>query len=394
MLRARLVPFADEQTILSCGVDPASLPYMVPKLTHRNLLLEGIRPFAANILKQSMLSLGGDAAVHRNAISGKADVSNCLLMGDLRHYKRLVEKLASQHSLETIKETIEEQIFRETKGLTLSLCAHDYSWTDAPVIMGILNVTPDSFSDGGVWNDPYRALDHALRMAEEGADIIDVGGESSRPGAESIDAREETARIVPVIEKIASRVSLPVSIDTRNAATAEAAIGAGACMINDISALSHDPRMLDIAKKSGAGIILMHMRGSPETMQNNTEYVDIVHEVYSYLEEKVSQCLEAGIDRKSILVDPGIGFGKDLKGNLRLVRSISEFRSLRVPVVLGHSRKSFIGSVLDVSVDQRQEGTDAISSWAVIEGIDVLRVHDVGRTGRIKKMILAVKDLS
>ena len=393
MLRARLVPYADEQTILSCGADPASLPYMVPKLTHKNLLLEGVRPFAANILKQNMLSLGGDVAVHRNVISGKVDSSNCLLMGDLRHYKRLVEKIKSQPGLEAIAEVIEEQIFHEIKGLALTLCSNNYSWDSIPISMGILNITPDSFSDGGLWYDPYRALDHALEMVEQGADILDVGGESSRPGAESIDAREETARVVPIIEKIASRVNIPISIDTRNAETAEAALGAGACMINDVSALSHDPHMLGIAKEAGAGIILMHMRGTPGTMQNNTGYLDIFHEIYSFLDDKIKQCLEAGIDRKSILVDPGIGFGKDLKGNLSLIRRISEFRSLRVPVVLGHSRKSFIGSVLDASVDQRQEGTDAVSSWAIIQGVDVLRVHDIQRTGRIKKMILAVKDL-
>lgn len=393
MLRARLLPYADEQTILSCGADPASLTYMVPKLTHKNLLIEGVRPFAANILKQSMLSLGGDVAVHRNVISGKMEISNCLLMGDLRHYKRLLEKLKSQPGLEAITELIQEQIFFEKKGPALTLCSKNYSWDSIPVVMGILNITQDSFSDGGLWYDPVQALDHALELVQQGADILDVGGESSRPGAEIIDSREETARVIPVIEKIASRVSIPISIDTRNADTAEAALGAGACMINDISALSHDPRMLGIAKKTGAGIILMHMRGTPETMQSNTGYLDIVHEIYSFLEDKIKKCLEAGIDRNSILVDPGIGFGKDLKGNLSLIRYISEFKSLRVPVVIGHSRKSFIGSVLDAPVDQRQEGTDAVSSWLITQGVDVLRVHDVQRTCRIRKMILAIKDL-
>jgi dihydropteroate synthase len=312
-------------------------------------------------------------------------------MGDLRHYSRLVEKLRSQPGLEPIAEAIEEQIFHEQKGLVLKLCSREYHWEKTPIIMGILNVTPDSFSDGGLWSDPERALDHAVEMARQGADVIDIGGESSRPGAASVDDREEMSRVVPVIKKLAARVSVPISIDTRKAVVAESAVEAGASIINDISSLSHDTHMLDVAGRTGAGIILMHMRGTPQTMQEDTSYQDIIREIYEYLETRISHCLDGGIDRRSILVDPGIGFGKDSDGNLRIIHHISEFKSLGVPVVLGHSRKSFIGSVLDVPIGERQKGTDAASAWAIIQGVDVLRVHDVSSARQVKDMILAIE---
>ncbi len=389
--RARLLADANGQDILSCGADPASLPYMEPKLAHRNLLVQGVKLYAANILKQSMLSLGGDVAIHRGVISGRVDVSDCIIMGDLRHYRLLVEKLNLQPGMAELAGLIEQQVFADDQGLSLMLLGKEYHWDDTPVIMGVLNVTPDSFSDGGAWLDPQKAADHALDLVQSGADIVDVGGESTRPGARRIDVDDEISRVVPVIRKIASRLDVPVSIDTRNAPVARAAIDAGASMINDISALQHDPSMLEVVRRTGAGIVLMHMRGTPETMQNDTSYRDILGDVYAFLDEKIEQCLQGGVDPRSILADPGIGFGKDLSGNLRLIHHIGEFASLGVPVVLGHSRKSFIGAVLDTPVHERQEGTDAVSAWATIQGVQVLRVHDVRRTVRIRDMILAVK---
>ena len=389
--RARLLTGANGQDILSCGADAASIPYMEPKLHHRNLLIQGVKLYAANILKQSMLSLGGDAAVHRGAISGKVDVSDCLIMGDLRHYRLLVEKLKLQPGMADLAGLIEQQVFADDQGLSLKLLGKEYHWPDTPVIMGVLNVTPDSFSDGGAWLDPEKAVDHALDMVHSGAGIVDVGGESTRPGARQISVDDEIARVVPVIKKIASRIDAPVSIDTRNAPVARAAIDAGASIVNDVSALRHDPSMLAVVRSSGAGIILMHMRGTPETMQDHTSYRDIVSEIYAFLDGQIEQCLQAGVDPCSILADPGIGFGKDLAGNLRLIHHIDEFASLGVPVVLGHSRKSFIGAALDVPVHERQEGTDAVSAWAAIQGVHVLRVHDVRRTSRIRDMILAIR---
>lgn len=391
MPRARLLVGADRQALLSCGVDPASLPFMEPKLDRRNLLLEGIRLYAANILKQSMLSIGGDVAVHRGAITGKVEASDCLVMGDLRHYRLLLDKLKLQPGMTDIARAIEQQVFVDNPGLSLTLLGRTHHWDITPVVMGILNLTPDSFSDGGTWLDPEKAFDHAAEMVNLGAGIIDVGGESTRPGAREVDVREEISRVVPLVRKITEGLKVPVSIDTRKALVAGAAIEAGAVMVNDVSALNHDPAMLDLIRKTGAGIVLMHMRGVPETMQRNTAYGDVVREVYSFLDEKIEQCLEAGIDAGSILVDPGIGFAKDRAGNLLLIRRIHEFSSLGVPVVMGHSRKGFIGATLNVPVHDRQEGTDAVSAWCTMQGVEVLRVHDVGRTCRIRDMVLAIQ---
>ncbi|MBN2297550.1 MAG: dihydropteroate synthase [Deltaproteobacteria bacterium] len=390
--RARVLSYANDRILLSCGIDPASLPYLKPKLGHRNLLLENIKLYAANILKQSMLSIGGDVAVHRQVISGTIEHSNCILMGDLRHYRLLIEKLRLQPGLESIAETIEEQIFADSEKLELNLCGRRYQWEHLPVIMGILNTTPDSFSDGGLFSDPEKALDHALAMEEQGAEFIDIGGESSRPGAASIEPFEEINRVVPVIRKVAAKIKIPISVDTSKAVVAMAAVDAGACLINDISALSGDPDMLRTVRDTRAGVILMHMRGTPRTMQHNTSYNDIIDEIFAFLSKGIAQCLEAGIDPSSILVDPGIGFGKDLAGNLHIIKHIEEFHSLKMPVVLGHSKKSFIGSVINTPADQRQEGTDAVSAWAVMKGVDMLRVHDVRHTHQVRSMIHAIME--
>ncbi|HHO75984.1 MAG TPA: dihydropteroate synthase [Deltaproteobacteria bacterium] len=388
--RARKLSYATDRELLSCGIDPASLPYLKPKLGHRNLLLKNIKLYAANILKQSMLSIGGDVAVHRQVISGKIEHSNCILMGDLRHYRLLIEKLRLQPGLESIAETIEEQVFSDSTKLELDLCGQRYQWKHLPVIMGILNTTPDSFSDGGLFSDPEKALDHALSMEEQGAEIIDIGGESSRPGAQGIEPEEEINRVIPVIRKVAAKIKIPISIDTSKASVARAAVDAGACLINDIHALGNDPDMLSAVRDTHAGVILMHMRGTPKNMQDNTSYNDIIDEIFTFLARGIEQCLEAGIDPSSILIDPGIGFGKDLSGNLHIIKHIEDFRSLKMPVVLGHSRKSFIGAVIDTPSDKRQEGTDAVSAWAVVKGVDMLRVHDVGHTHKVRTMIRAI----
>ena len=392
--RARILSYADESDLLSCGGDPASLPYLKPKLSHRDLLLENIKLYAANILKQSMLSIGGDVAVHRQVITGRIDHSSCILMGDLRHYRQLIEKLRLQPGLESIAEIIEEQIFRDLGKLELTLCGRRYRWDRIPAIMGILNITPDSFSDGGLFLSPEKALDHALAMEEQGADLIDIGGESSRPGAQSIDAAEEINRVIPVIRKVATSAKVPISIDTSKAAVARAAVDAGACMINDISALSGDPDMLFTVRDTGAGIILMHMRGTPGTMQTDTSYQHIMNEIFAFLASAVTQCLDAGIDPSSILIDPGIGFGKDLAGNLHIIKHIEEFQSLHMPVVLGHSRKSFIKALIDAPADQRQTGTDAVSAWGIIKGVHMVRVHEVRQTKEVRTILNAILESS
>ena len=388
--QARRIFDANEGILLSCGVDPASLAYLVPKLNHVNLLIQGVKLYAANIIKQSMLSIGGDVAVHRHVVSGKAETSDCVIMGDLRHFKLLTDKLMLQTGLEPLAQSIREQVFYENGPLKLTLCGKGLEWRELPVIMGILNVTPDSFSDGGKYLDPGTALQHALDMARQGAEIIDVGGESSRPGSLSVDAQEETSRIAPIIKELASSLTIPISIDTTKATVARAALHEGAAIINDISALRSDPDMMNLASQSGCGVILMHMRGTPKTMQDDTSYKDIIGDIYTFLDERIEACLAAGISPASIIIDPGLGFGKDLQGNLSIMRHISEFKSLHVPIMAGHSKKSFIGTILDCAIDQREEGTDTITAWAALGGVDLVRVHNCMHAHRVRSVIRAI----
>ncbi len=319
--KARLLSFPDHIDLISCGIDPGALPYLIPKLYHKVILIKDVKLFAANIIKQAMLSIGGDVAVHHSVISGKVDYSDCVVMGDLRHYENLVGKLENQPNMTEIAGIIKEQLNIKRTNLKLRLCSSTLEWEKRPLIMGIVNVTPDSFSDGGLYAESETAIARGLELISQGADIIDIGGESTRPGASPVDEKSEIQRVLPVIKGIVSGSDVPVSIDTRNAAVAESAIASGASIINDVSSMTYDKKMITVAKRTGAGIVLMHMRGNPADMQNNTCYRDVVAEIYDYLEDRVKVCLEAGIDPLGIIVDPGIGFGKDLEGNLSLIKT-------------------------------------------------------------------------
>jgi dihydropteroate synthase len=257
-------------------------------------------------------------------------------------------------------------------------------------IMGVLNVTPDSFSDGGRFLDPVRAVQHGIKLAREGAHIIDVGGESTRPGSESIPAAEEKRRVVPVIEALAHEVTVPVCVDTCKAEVAAAALEAGASMINDISALRFDPEMAGVAAAHGVPVILMHMKGTPMDMQVAPHYDDLLGEIHAFLRERVEWAQAQGIAPEKIIVDPGIGFGKTLEHNLLLLRHLGHLRSLGKPVLVGTSRKSFIGRVLDAGVDRREEGTAATVAVAVWNGADIVRVHDVARMAPVVRMTEAI----
>jgi len=392
--KARLLSHYNKNILIGCGVDPASIPILMPKMEHRILLLRDIKLYAANILKQEMLSIGGDVAVNSGVISGKVKTSDCVVMGDLRHFRRLVDKLKSQPGLTTIASVIESQIFSGRDGFVLDICGRRYKWDDLPVVMGVLNVDDDSFSDGGLWADPDKAYAHAMDMVDNGAQIIDIGAESTRPGAIPIDKDEEISRVAPVIERIASSVDIPVSVDTQKSEVAKVALDAGACIINDVSALRYDPNMLNVVKDREAGVVLMHMRGAPRTMQDDTSYDDIITEIMDFLDDRIQTCIDADIKKDRIIVDPGIGFGKDLEGNLTIIRHISEFKSLGVPILLGHSRKSFIGNILGTPVGDREEGTDAVTAWATFKGVDIIRVHDIRHAIRVRSMIGSIVDNS
>jgi dihydropteroate synthase len=247
---------------------------------------------------------------------------------------------------------------------------------DRVLVMGVVNVTPDSFYDGGRFFHHEAAVKRGLRMADEGADIIDVGGESTRPGSRSISAQEEMDRVLPVVEEIRNRSPVLVSIDTTKADVAEEAISLGARVINDISALRFDARMAAVAARTGAFVVLMHMRGRPETMQQEPTYTDIVEEIRSFLAERIRASVGAGIAEEKIFVDPGIGFGKTLDHNLAILRDLARLLDLGRPILVGLSRKSFLGAILDAPADERIEGTIAANAAAILNGASIIRVHD------------------
>ena len=260
------------------------------------------------------------------------------------------------------------------------------------IIQGILNVTPDSFHDGGRWTTPRRAVSHALRMVEEGADWVDIGGESTRPGARPVGAREEIRRVVPVIEALSGRVSVPLSVDTTKAEVADAALGAGAEIVNDISGLVFDPRLAEVVARHRAGLIVSHIRGVPGTMQRHPRYRHLLPEVVTSLQASIRRAVAAGVRRDGILVDPGIGFGKTAAHNLLLLRYLTALHSTGCPVLVGASRKSFLAKILGNGARQRLHGSLAVAALAVAGGAAALRVHDVAATREVVRVAEAVRD--
>ena len=263
-----------------------------------------------------------------------------------------------------------------------------YDLSSRTHIMGVLNVTPDSFSDGGRYLNVESAVMRGLEMIEDGADFIDVGGESTRPGAESISINEELQRVLPVIEGLIKTTKVPISIDTYKSQVAEKALEAGAVIVNDISGLHFDKQLAIVVKRLGATIILMHIKGTPKTMQEQIEYKNVIEDVCMYLQEGVKIAQDAGINQ--IIVDPGIGFGKDLSHNLEIFRKLSELKRFGYPVLIGPSRKSFIGKILNLTVDQRLEGTAAAVAVSIMNGANIVRVHDVKEMKRVVHVVDAI----
>ncbi|HWO17025.1 MAG TPA: dihydropteroate synthase, partial [Solirubrobacterales bacterium] len=257
-----------------------------------------------------------------------------------------------------------------------------------PRLMGVVNVTPDSFSDGGLYLDPEAAIAHGKELVRDGAEILDVGGESTRPGAVAVDEREELRRVAPVVAALAREAT--VSIDTSKAVVAEAALDGGAEIVNDVTALRGDSEMAGLCAERGVGVVLMHMRGDPRTMQADPVYEDVVDEVKAFLTKRLEAAVAAGVDEERIWLDPGIGFGKTREHNFELLRRLGELRALERPLVIGTSRKSFIGAVDGSPAGERLGGTIASSVLAAVEGADVLRVHDVAEVGQAMKVAQAV----
>lgn len=377
------------ETLRKIGVDPYGIAAMVGKTEHHNILLSSQSCKVANILKQEMLSLGADAAVARGSVACSINATDVLLMGTRKQLTALCKKIEKQpFGLSVIAENLITLLENSSKQEhVLKTSKRNIPLGEKTLIMGILNVTPDSFSDGNCYLDRQKAVDRALQMAEEGADILDIGGESTRPGSRPVTARQETARVVPVLESLAGRLSIPISVDTTKAAVAKRALAAGAEIINDISSLRNDKKMAAVVRNASAALVLMHMRGKPENMQTgDLAYDDVMLDIIRNLQTGVQKAVAAGIGRNQILVDPGIGFGKTYEDNCKIIGRLRELKALGLPVLVGASRKAFIGKFTGGGTSERLEGTAATVAAAIMNGCHIVRVHDVAAMKKVAAM--------
>lgn len=374
------------------GVDPYGINAMAPKTQHINILISEQSCKVANILKQEMLSLGADAAVARGSVACSIDATDVLLMGTLKQLRALARKIEKQpFGLNLIaRDILNILVNNEQNRFILKTSRRKIPLGTRTLVMGILNVTPDSFSDGNSYFDQQKAIERGLQMAEEGADIIDIGGESTRPGAKQVTARQEIARVVPIVESLSKKLKIPISVDTTKSQVAKITLEAGAEIINDISALG-DRKMASVISNASAALILMHMRGTPATMQTgNLVYHDLMNEINSYLEERCRKAINAGIGRDQLVVDPGIGFGKTCEDNCRIIKNIGELKVLGLPLLIGTSRKAFIGKVTGGIPAERIDGTAATVCAAIMNGCHMVRVHDVAVMKKVAAMTDAI----
>jgi len=403
--KPRVLCFNDQDLALEfdrMGVAAQETGGMLPKTRFYAIKLSNVCRLHANAMKEVFLAFGGDAAIKKEMMAGAADRTDVILVGSRKSFSSAAKQIASEEiggpvlaaELESVIALFEAGPILPDECLLNNDPKSRWMYSEMgkrTLVMGILNVTPDSFSDGGKFLGHNAAVEHAMRMVEEGADIIDIGGESSRPGSEPVSAEEEIVRVIPVIEELAKRVDRPISIDTYKSKTAEAALDAGASIVNDISGMNFDPDMRSLVAERKCPVIIMHIKGTPKDMQKSPEYSDLMEEVMEYLRQCVIDAVEAGIDERMVIVDPGIGFGKAVGHNLSIIRRLCELRSLGRPILVGTSRKSTIGQVLGgLPPEERLEGTAATIAISITKGANIVRVHDVKEMARVTRMTDAI----
>ncbi len=374
------------------GAQDPGTQWLTDKASFRAIRVENVDGRAASLLKQEMLSLGGDCTVHRQVASFDQTPRPVILLGTLRQYRRLVRKTIRQpFGLREVGESVRRALkaFEPTPFLPLRTPHGSLVVGNRTLVMGIINMTEASFSGDGLDGSVEAAVQQAQRFAQAGADIIDVGGESTRPGTPEIDEKLERERVLPALEAIREAVDLPISVDTRRASVARAAVSAGADMVNDVWGLREEG-MLEAVAELEVPAVIMHMQGTPQTMQDSPHYDDLITEIYDFFATRLEAAVEAGIPEQQIILDPGFGFGKTVNHNLEIVRRLREFRSLGRPLLLGPSRKSTIGKVLDKPVEERLWGTAATCAVAIANGADLIRVHDVEQMVQVARMTDAV----
>lgn len=380
-----------KRELISIKVDPGGIAMMIPKMQTHCIKLFDLTCRQANILKQEMLSLGGDAAVARGTVGCSIPNTDTILIGTDKQLRKLCGKMALQpFGLANLATPIESAL-AGVQQIPLSWKTSQREFLfNKPLIMGILNVTPDSFSDGNQFFETQKAIEHGIQMADEGADIIDIGGESTRPGATPVSIEEEIKRIVPVISALKKHVSCAISVDTWKSKVADESIKAGAEIVNDISGFNFDDQMPLVVATTKTAAILMHTRGNPQTMHINTEYADLIDDIYVSLQKSVQTAITAKIDINCLAIDPGIGFAKDKVQNLEILRRLNEFSGIRLPILIGSSRKSFIGKTLNRQTDNRLYGTAATVALAVANGAQLIRVHDVREMRDVADMAYSI----
>ena len=368
--------------------DDYGTAYMSRKSGVMNIMAENVRVPACNILKQNMLSIGGEVAVHRDVIVKTEGRYPVLIMGTREQIKALIKKIKPQmfglpQLAEELTEILAAALPRSKRVIPYN--GGELVFGEKTLVMGILNCTPDSFSDGGQWFDLDKAVEHAIDMEQAGADIIDIGGESTRPGSAPVNAEAEMARVIPVIKALKGKLRVPISIDSYKAVTAKAALDAGAHIINDVWGLQRDPAMAQVAAEYKCPVIVMH---------NKTEakYDNFMGEVLAFLRQSLALGLAAGCRKEQFVVDPGFGFGfgKNIEHNLIITKKLRELAVLDCPILMAASRKKTVGLVLDAPADQRQEGDAAITALSIMGGADLIRVHDVKEMVKVAKMADAV----
>lgn len=373
------------------GVQKEAIEIMLPKLFGINIRIKDVEPQDAIILKQEMLSVGGDVAISSKTLPPNAEKTDILVMGNMKQIKKLVSKIKRQYNrLSNMGSYIEEILDNLEKKHEMKIGKKNFEFGKRTYIMGILNVTPDSFYDGGRYNEMEKAIERAKEMEKEGVDIIDIGGESTRPFSKPVDEKEEMKRVIPIIEALKNEVKVPLSIDTYKPRVAEKAIEKGADMLNDVFALRKEG-MVEVAKEYDIPICIMHMRGEPKNMQINPHYEDVVEEIYEFLKERIEFAIRKGIDENKIIIDPGIGFGKrtgkGIEDNCEIIARLRELKSLGRPILIGISRKTFIGNITKTSVEERLEGSLGAEAVAIANGADILRCHDILATKRMAMVV-------
>ncbi|UCG44157.1 MAG: dihydropteroate synthase [candidate division WOR-3 bacterium] len=381
-----------ESELTRVGADRASWDIFCHKHQSLAVKVDDLSLAGANILKQTALSIGADCAVNFGVVSGKARRTAAVLFVTRRQLEMLPARLREQPKcvarLGPGLEALSSRLFASDHVARFGRNRVDLSARSH--VMGILNVTPDSFYDGGRHFEPEAAAARAVEMQEQGADFIDIGAESTRPGSEPVSAKEQLARILPVMKLVRRQVKVPISVDTTSARVAEQVLDAGAKMVNDISGLAFDRRMAKVVARAGVPCAVMHIRGRPKTMQRRPEYQDLMADVIAGLEAALERGEKAGVRREQMIVDPGIGFGKTAGHNLEILRRLGELRTLGRPILVGPSRKSFLGKVLGLGPERRLEGSLAACVLAARHGAGILRVHDVEQAVRALRVADAV----